>query len=497
MRALPLALLLALSLTVRLGFASQDVPPRTFDARDLFFLQAATDPQINPDGTHIVYVRRSGDVMVDQMRPTLWLIDTRTGEETPLATQNGSYGQPRWSPDGRRIAYISKPENGPSQLFVRWLASGESVRVTGLPDAPDSVAWSPDGRQIAYTMFVPDEGLKLGSLPEKPEGARWAAPLEIHGAVTYRIDGEGYLKPGFSHIFVVSANGGAPRQLSFGALNDRGPLSWTPDGRTIVFSSNRSPNWEREALNTEIHALDVASGRINVLTHRDGPDDEPTVSPDGKLIAYTGFDDRQLGYQNSVLYVMNRDGSGRRALTEALDRSVSSPRWAADSRSIFVAVDDRSTRRVVRVTLDGSLTNAAEGLAGAALDRPYLGGTFSVARNGAIAIPIGTSDRPPDVAMAHKGKTTVLTRLNEGLLGHKTLGVVRRVPVKSADQRLIDAWLTLPPTYQEGQRVPLVRRLDRHPPHGAQRLVAEKSLVQLSEHRRLARVGHGNVWGSV
>ena len=175
MRALPQALLLALSLTVRLGFASQDVPPRTFDARDLFFLQAASDPQISPDGTHIVYVRRSGDIMVDQMRSALWLIDTRTGEETPLAAQNGSYGQPRWSPDGRRIAYISKPEHGPSQLFVRWLASGESVRVTGLPDAPDSVAWSPDGRQIAYTMFVPDEGLKLGTLRRSqkvPDGPR-------------------------------------------------------------------------------------------------------------------------------------------------------------------------------------------------------------------------------------------------------------------------------------------------------------------------------------
>ena len=152
----------------------------------------------------------------------------------PLAAGPGAHSQPRWSPDGRRLAYISTAEGGAAQLFVRWMGSGESVRITGLPDTPSSVAWSPDGRQIAYTLFVPGDGLKLGALPPKPEGAQWAPPLEIHTDVTYRTDEEGYLKPGFSHIFLVAADGGAPRQLSFGSVHDNGPLSWTPDGRSLA-----------------------------------------------------------------------------------------------------------------------------------------------------------------------------------------------------------------------------------------------------------------------
>jgi dipeptidyl aminopeptidase/acylaminoacyl peptidase len=442
---------------------AQEGPSRIFEARDLFSLEAASDPQISPDGSKIAYVRRSGDIMTDRMRPTLWLIDTRSGEQAPLAAGPGAHSQPRWSPDGRRLAYVSTAEGGAAQLFVRWLASGESVRITGLPDSPTSLAWSPDGRQIAYTMFVPGEGVKLGALPSKPEGAQWAPPLEIHSDLQYRTDEEGYLKPGFSHVFLVSADGGAPRQLSFGSLHDNGPLSWGGDGRSIVFSSNRSPNWAQEPLDSEVYALDVASGAISALTDRRGPDAEPVVSPDGRLVAYTGFDDKRLGYQNSALYVMNRDGSGSRLLTGSLDRSVDSPAWGADGRSVYVAYEDRGTRKVARVGLDGSVRTVAEGLSGSALDRPYTGGGFSVARDGAVAAPSGNAQRPPDVALYRGGARRVLTRLNSELLDSKRLGEVRHLTARSTDNREIDAWLTLPPGWSEGRRVPLILEIHGGP----------------------------------
>jgi len=458
-----LALFLLLGLGAPAFAAPAEGPSRIFEGRDLFSLEVASDPQISPDGTKIAYVRRAGDIMTDRMRATIWLIDIGSGQQMPIAAGPGSHSQPRWSPDGKRLAYISSQEGGGAQLFVRWMESGEAVRITGLPDTPSGIAWSPDGRRIAYTMFVPGEGLKLGSPPDKPEGAKWADPLEIHSAVTYRSDEEGYLKPGFSHIFLVAADGGAPRQLSFGTVHDNGPLSWTPDGRSILFSSNRSPNWEREGFNSEVYALDVASGSVTALTDRNGPDAEPVVSPDGRLVAYTGFDDKERGYENSRLYVMDRDGGNRRPLTGSLDRSVDSPVWSADGRSIYVAYDDQGLRKVARVGLDGTVRTVAEGLSGAGLDRPYTGGSFSVARDGSVATMIGSASRPADVALVRGGAPRQLTRLNAELLDSKTLGNVRKIAVTAFDNLPIDAWLTLPPNYAAGRRVPLILEIHGGP----------------------------------
>ena len=132
-------------------------PNSLFTGRDLFDLEVATDPQISPDGRTIAYVRKSNDIMTDRARSTIWLVDVASGQQRPLLAGAGSYSSPRWSPDGTRLAYVAA-DGGSPQLYVRWMASGESARITGLPDSPDSIAWSPDGSRIAYTMFVPDEG---------------------------------------------------------------------------------------------------------------------------------------------------------------------------------------------------------------------------------------------------------------------------------------------------------------------------------------------------
>jgi Tol biopolymer transport system component len=375
-------------------------PERLFTARDLFDLEAADDPQISPDGRWIAYVRRSGDIMTDRFRRSIWLVDAATGRQMPLARDAA---QPRWSPAGDRLAYIAAADGGRPQLYVRWMQSGEAVPITGLGFAPSSVAWSPDGRQLAYAMFVPDEGQRLGPPQQRPEGAIWAEPLQVITAVTYRADGQGYLRAGYDQLFLVSSEGGAPRQLSYGPFNNGGPLSWTPDGRTLLFSGNRSPDWERQGFNTEVYALDIASNRITALTSRDGPDNEPAVSPDGRLVAFTGYDDRQRGYENAILYVMNADGSNRRALTESLDRGVSGPVWAADGRALYVQYDDHGDTRVARVGLDGVVRTVAQGLAGADFDRPYTGGSFSVARDGAVALAGGSATRPADVVLVRAG----------------------------------------------------------------------------------------------
>lgn len=439
-------------------------PSNLFQAQDLFGLEVAADPQISPDGQTIVYVRQTADIMTDRMRSSLWQIDVRTGAHTPLITGPGGHSGAQWSPDGKRLAYISSSEGGSSQLFVRWMDSGQSVRITSLPNTPSGISWSPDGKLIAYSLHVAGKPASLGKGLTKPEGAQWAAPLEVIDTLTYRSDGRGYLKPGFSQIFVIASDGGGARQLTDGEFHHRGQLSWSKDSAQLFFSANRHPNWTTNPNNSEIFALDIASGQLTALTDREGPDTNPVVSPDGQSIAYLGFDDRQMGYHNTRLHVMNRDGSNRRVLGETIDRSLGDPVWSRDGRSILVSYEDHGSTRVDRVSLDGRVTSVLEGLSGNDIGRPYAGGSFSVADDGTIAFTRGTPLRPADIHISRQNRQTQLTRLNEGFLANKALGRVERLEVPSSHDGLkIESWLTLPANYVEGQTYPLILEIHGGP----------------------------------
>ncbi|MCF2514561.1 S9 family peptidase [Sphingomonas sp. G124] len=442
--------------------APANAPDPRFSGGDLFNLAAASDPQISPDGRSIAYVRRSNDIMTDRARSSIWLIDTTTGDQRPLVAGSGNHMSPRWSPDGKRLAYYSTSEGGAPQLFVRWMDTGQCARITGLPDSPNGIAWSPDGRRIAYLMTVPDEGAKLGSAPPKPEGAEWAKPLEIIDKVTYRTDDGGYVKPGFDHIFVVDALGGAPRQLTFGAYHDGNP-AWTPDGRAILFSAVRKPDWEMIANDSEVYRLDVDSGTVSTLTDRRGPDNAPKVSPDGRLIAYVGFDDHKKGFEQGDLYVMNADGGGSRRVAPALDRSIDQFEWASDGHSIVASYEEAGSVVVSRIGLDGRVSRIASDVAGGGLDRPYAGGGFSLARNGTVAFTTDSVSRPPDVAVATGGKVRQLTRLNDLALSGKSLGTLRTLAVTAPDGSPVPSWILLPPGYQDGQRVPTILEIHGGP----------------------------------
>lgn len=459
----PLALALAATgLNSTATAAPAEGPNPIFSGRDLFDLTAASDAQISPDGRTVAYVRRSADIMTDRARSSIWLINVATGEQRPVAAGTGDHSSPRWSPDGRRLAYVSTAEGGAPQLFVRWMDTGQTVRVTGLPDSPQAIAWSPDGRRIAYLMTVPDEGMKLGTAPPKPEGANWAKPLEIIDKVTYRADNAGYLKPGFDHIFMVDADGGAPRQLTFGAYHDGAP-EWAPDGRSILFSAIRKPDWEMTVVDSEVYRLDLDSGTVTALTSRNGPDQAPTVSPDGRTIAFTGYDDHKKGFEQSNLYVMPINGGTPRLIAPNLDRSVNAIEWAADGRSIFASYEEGGSVTVARIGLDGSVRPLTREAADAGYDRPYAGGGFSVARNGTVAFTVSPFRRPTDVAIASGGATRQLTRLNELNLGAKSLATLRTLAVQAPDGGHVPAWIALPPTYREGERVPLILEIHGGP----------------------------------
>lgn len=437
----------------------QAAPLNGLQPGDLFALQYAADPQIRADGRQVAYVRIGYDRMTDRARRFIWLVDTASGEQQPLAAG----GSPRWSPAGDRLAFVAPDETGHPQLWVRWLASGAQAKLADLPSAPGGLAWSPDGKRIAFSMLVEDPPIKLGAALPRPEGAKWAEPLQVIAQLHYRQDGEGYLKAGHEQVFVMAADGGAPRQLTSGPF-DAGEVTWGPDGRTLVFASGREKDAEHDPLASRIWSLDIGSGDLTPLTSLHGPSGEPAVSPDGRLIAWVGFEDQVKGYQNTQLWVMNRDGSGLRSLTAGFDRSLSHPRWAGDGKSIFVAYGDHGVTKVGRVDLAGHLETIAQNLGGSEPDRPYNGGSYSVSAAGWAAFTLGGSDHPADLGLARAGEVKRLTDLNGDLFADRILAKVEPLAVSSsADQRPIDAWIMTPPAFDPSRKYPLILEIHGGP----------------------------------
>ena len=435
-----------------------------FQGADIFRIECAADPQIRPDGRLIVYARKRFDIATDRARFSLWLVDVDSGTQTPLVTGPASYSSPRWSPDGTRLAYLAADEQGRAQLMVRWMQTGTAAQIADLVDTPKDLTWSPDGRAIAFVLFTPIPKPTLGAAPTKPDGANWAEPLELITDINYREDGEGYLKPGNTHLFVVASDGGAPRQLTAGAYDEHGPIAWTPDGRDVLVSGNRRKGWQLDPINSEVFQVSVMDGAVTALTNRVGPDDSPAVSPDGRTVAYLGFDDHLRSYENVRLYLMDRDGGNPRSLTDRLDRSIDQARWAADGRGIYVSYVDHGVTKVALVRLDGKIEPVAEGLSGGNLDRPYSGGEFSVSANGRVAYTSGTPERPSDIWVVAGGHARQLTHLNADLFRARTLAQVRTLPLKSSfDQRAIDAWVVLPPRAPAGKQYPLILEIHGGP----------------------------------
>ena len=442
--------------------AFAQVQPAKFAAMDVFKLESANDPQLSPDGAQIAYVRRAADVMTDRYRSSIWVIDARTGEQRALVAGAASASAPRWSPDGRRLLYSAGPE-----LRVLDLATRADWSLGKLGGGARGAIWSPDGGSIAYLRFVDAKPPSFATPPAPPPGAEWGPPAKIYDRLDVHADGAGFLKPGATQVFVLPVEGGTERQVTQGTVS-YGDIAWLGQG-ALVASANANPDADLDPRESDLFRIDLASGQAVALTSRKGPDAQPVVSPDGRRIAYVGYDDRKVSWQTNQLYVMNADGSGARSLTAGLDRSLSSPTFTPDGSAILATAMSEGRIELLRITLDGKTTTLASDLNEGAGGRPYVGGSYSLAKRKdgglSIAYTQGRADRPSDIALMTSGAAAKrLTDLNQDALGGVAMGQVRKLPVKSsADGRAIDAWMLLPPDYQPGKRYPTILEIHGGP----------------------------------
>ncbi len=493
-----LGLLFILALLSPLALGNQ----KTLQSEDLFDLQYVRDVEISPNGQEIVYVRAIHDIMCDCVRSNIWMVDVTGVDHQPLLSGRGNYSSPKFSPDGDRLAYVAKDEAGKTQLFVRWLANGQTAMITNLVESPSSIAWSPDGKQIAFSMRVPAEKPSLAKPPKKPEGATWAAPPVVIDAVVYRFDGRGYLKPGFNHVFVVPADGGHARQLTDGDYNHGGRLAWMSDGSGIVFSANRDENWQYELSESDLYRISL-EGDLEQLTNLPGRETSPAVSPDGQTIAFERDDHQDKQYSINALGLISADGSNLRVIGQALDRSIENPNWAHDGQSVYFDYTDRGWTRVGRISLDGQTQMVIEGINGTTIGRPYTSGDYSVANDGTIAYTFGTEKTPADVWVKPvDGVAEQLTSLNENLLGQRKLGDVHEIVYRSSvDGTEIQGWYLTPPDFDPTKKYPMVLEIHGGPhlaygPHFAselQRMAAEGYVVFYDNHRGSS--GYGRDFG--
>jgi acylaminoacyl-peptidase len=434
-----------------------------FEYLDVFNLEYVSDPQISPDGTRIVYIRNFHDVMTDRSLSNLWIINFDGSENRPLTTGDQNDFAPQWSPDGTMILYKSNKE-GNVQLYLRWLDNGAEARLTNLQESPGSFRWSRDGKYIVFNMFVAGKLKNFATMPEKPEGAKWNDPPKYIDQLNYRADGEGYLKEGFIQIFTLSTDGGTPRQITY-EENDHWGFDWNRNGDKIFFTSNLHENGEMDPQNSEIYEVDLTSLHIRRITDRQGPDFGPVVSPDGKKMAYLGYDDRYQGFQTTRLYIINTDGSEVKLISGDLDRSVDEIEWAADGKGIYFTYDDHGNTKIGHITLEGKLTSLTGNVGGTTLGRPYSSGSFSVSANGLIAFTTTSPEYPADLmTLDKKGAAVRLTRLNDDLFKYKKLGEVEEIWFESSyDQREIQGWICKPPDFDPEKKYPLILEIHGGP----------------------------------
>lgn len=425
--------------------------PKGLGPETLFDMESIGNPAISPDGGQIVFTRGWVDQMKDQGRSNLWIVD-RNGERLRELT-SGSWrdSSPVWSPDGKRLAFLSD-RDGSMQLHVMWADTREVAQLTRMERTPGNLKWSPDGKQIAFTMRVPDKDPALSiKLPERPEGAQWAKPAVVVDRMSWASDGVGPVPKGYTQVFVLDAvTGGTPRQITSGKYNHTS-FDWSADGRSLYVAGIRKPDAEYLRNDSEIYLFPLAGGEPKALTSRRGPDGNPMVSPNGRYVAYTGYDDQLFTFHLQSLYLMEASGADQKLLAGGFPSSPSQIEWAPDSSGLYYVMQEKGEAQLYFLPLKGGPKRMTSGT--------HVLTSVSLSQKGQAAA-VRTSFHEPGVLVTFDlkapGQMKTLVDLNSDVLEGRTLGAVEELWFTAPDGLKSQGWLVKPVGFEAGKKYPMV-----------------------------------------
>ena len=441
--------------------------PRPFGLDDLARMKRVSDPQITPDGGWVAYTVRSVDAKEDKSDTDVWMTSWDGKESVRLTTSKDSENTPRWSPDGRYLAFLSSrdDDNDVSQVWLLPRAGGEAEKVTDFKGGVEDLDWSPDGKRLVLVVNDPDpDAVDKDTDKEKDKDSKkkkTKKPIVID-RYQFKLDGSGYLGKQRSHLVLFELAGRRAEPLTSGDSDELLP-AWSPDGKSIAFVSKRGPDPDRTDV-WQIWSLEARAGAtLRQLTSEalssNQPDWESRLAwnPDGKSIAFVqGGPDKLIYYGLHKLAVVPASGGPARVLTPDLDRNVLSPEFSADGASIVFTLEDDQAIHLARIPAAGGKIERLVSARGCVSE-------FTSSRNGRIAMLWSTISRPAEVYAIGQGEPRPLSRQNDAWLSELKLAAVEETKFKSKDGTPISGFLVKPVDYVPGKLYPTILRIHGGP----------------------------------